>query len=299
MSELVFKKIELSDKERAEKALSVSGYRGCECTFGNNFCWGGVFGIEVAFHGGFYFCRFGKGDSLRFTMPSGGDITEGARLLLEYCREQKTALRILADEPRKEQLLAAFPEARAEYNRDSSDYVYLADDLAFLRGKKFHAKRNHLNRFYENRWSFEPLGADNMAEVKAMNELWARENIPDDKSALAEEKREEETAVRRALDNFSALGYTGGVIRVDGAVQAFCFGEPSFSGDCFVVHVEKALRTYQGAYAAINCEFVKSLGGRYKYINREEDTGAENLRKAKLSYNPVFLVDKYDVIFGG
>ena len=65
------------------------------------------------------------------------------------------------------------------------------------------------------------------------------------------------------------------------------------------MHVEKALRNYQGAYTAINREFVRSLCGRYKYINREEDTGAENLRKAKLSYYPVFLEDKFDITFGG
>ena len=59
------------------------------------------------------------------------------------------------------------------------------------------------------------------------------------------------------------------------------------------------MRKYQGAYTAINREFVRFLGGKYKYINREEDTGADNLRKAKLSYHPVFLEEKYDITFGG
>ena len=88
------------------------------------------------------------------------------------------------------------------------------------------------------------------------------------------------------------LGYSGGVLRVDGEVQAFTFGEPS-SSDCFVVHVEKALRDYQGAYTAVNTEFVKSLGGKFTYINREEDTGDEGLRRSKESYYPVMLLEKY------
>ena len=67
----------------------------------------------------------------------------------------------------------------------------------------------------------------------------------------------------------------------------------------FVVHVEKASRKYQGAYAAINRELVNSLGGKFAYINREDDAGSENLRKAKLSYKPVFLEEKFDVCFGG
>jgi len=42
----------------------------------------------------------------------------------------------------------------------------------------------------------------------------------------------------------------------------------------------------------INQQFVQHECQEYQYVNREEDTGAEGLRKAKLSYRPVFLVEK-------
>lgn len=226
---------------------------------------------------------------------------EAIGLILEYCHENGITPRISANKDITERITAEYPEANAKYCRDISDYVYLAENLSLLKGKKYHGKRNHLNRFYENNWSFEPLSADNMDECIAMNDRWCAENISDCSVVNDENeqsKRDEQCIVRCSFKHFDELGYIGGVLRVNGEVQAFTFGEPS-SSDCFVVHVEKALRNYQGAYTAVNAEFVRSLGGKYTYINREDDTGAENLRKAKLSYYPAFLEDKFEITFGG
>ncbi len=302
MSELVFRNIEIDDKPWIDTALKKSQFRGCEYTFGNNFVWRRIFRVSIANHDGLYFVRWGMDDgTFRFAFPTGGcDIKRGVELLQGYCAEQNIPLRLHTNRAVAEQIQTLYPNAQLQYNRDSSDYVYLAEDLAELRGKKYHGKRNHLNRFYENNWSFEPITPENMGECIEMNERWCSENICtvgcDDEDERS--KEDESCIVRCSFKYYDKLGYTGGLIRVDGAVQAFCFGEPS-ADDTFVVHVEKALRNYQGAYTAINHEFVNSLGGKFKYINREEDTGAENLRKAKLSYYPVFLEDKFDITFGG
>ncbi len=58
------------------------------------------------------------------------------------------------------------------------------------------------------------------------------------------------------------------------------------------MHIEKAFADVQGAYPMINQQFAEHEASGYKYINREEDTGEEGLRKAKLSYDPVFLMEK-------
>ena len=59
-----------------------------------------------------------------------------------------------------------------------------------------------------------------------------------------------------------------------------------------LVHIEKAFADIQGAYPMINQQFVEHECMDYLYVNREEDTGSEGLRKAKLSYRPVFMVEK-------
>ena len=96
-----------------------------------------------------------------------------------------------------------------------------------------------------------------------------------------------------ALRLFEELKLKGGLLRTekDGEIIAFTIGEP-LNPDTFVVHIEKAFAEIQGAYPMINQQFVTHEAQDYQYVNREEDTGAEGLRKAKLSYRPAFLVEK-------
>ena len=291
MCELKFRRIELSDKKRARELLAKSGFCGCEYTFGNNFVWRDVYKVEVCFFEDFYFVKQLDGENTRFLYPAGaGSVERAVGLIAEYCEENGLKPRIFANKEKAAEITALFPDYTAEPLRDFYDYVYLADDLANLKGKKYHAKRNHLNRFCENNWSFEPITADNLAECAELNARWCEENLDvDDKGKL-----EEQIVVHQSFEHYEELGYYGGLIRVDGVVEAFAFGEHS-ADNCFVVHVEKASRKYQGAYAAINRELVNSLGGKFPYINREDDAGSENLRKAKLSYYPAFMEEKFCV----
>lgn len=299
MADLKFRKLELSDKIRADGYLRRSGFLGCEYTFGNNFVWQDEFDVLACFTDEFYVLKRGNGEDTVFIYPAGsGDVKAAVEMLSEYARENGFPLKITADADITRKITEMYPDANSELMRDICDYVYYASDLENLTGKKYHAKRNHLNRFYENDWSFEPLTAENIGECLEMNNAWAEQSIDYDNPRDVREKTDELRVVVRALKNFEQLGYIGGVIRVNGKVNGYTFGEPS-SRDCFVVHVEKALRDFQGTYAAVNREFVKSLGGKFKYINREEDTGSENLRKAKLSYHPAFLEEKYEITFGG
>ena len=62
------------------------------------------------------------------------------------------------------------------------------------------------------------------------------------------------------------------------------------SNQTYAVHFEKSNKQVEGASQAIvklEAEQIKHLGG--KFMNREQDLGNENLRRAKESLDPDFL----------
>ena len=117
---------------------------------------------------------------------------------------------------------------------------------------------------------------------------WCKANNCDQHEGTGNERR----ALVYALHNFEELGLTGGILHVDGKIAAFTFGMP-INQDTFGVHVEKADTSIDGAYAMINYEFANHIPEQYVYLNREEDLGIEGLRKAKLSYQPAIILEKY------
>jgi len=293
MAELNFRPPELSDREWAVKLLAESDFRGCLYTFGNNYVWRNFYNAEICRFEDFYLLKNSDhtDGTPRFLYPAGsGDIRRLIPALKEYCRSHGIPLLMTANAECTAVLKSLYPDVAAVPDRDGFDYIYNSVDLAELKGKRYHSKRNHLNRFYENSWSFETITPDNIPDCREVLNKWLDSGEPD------EEKAAEAAVVDESLRYFGELAYTGGLLRVDGEPQAFTFGEPSVT-DTFVVHAEKALLTYQGAYAAVNCEFAKTLADKFAYINREEDTGSEGLRKAKLSYHPAFLEEKYLITF--
>jgi hypothetical protein len=107
-----------------------------------------------------------------------------------------------------------------------------------------------------------------------------------------EEKTAELCVTLNYLRLFDELGMRGGLLRVNGQVVAFTIGEQAANPDTLVVHIEKAFSDVNGAYTMINQQFIEHEGSEFTYVNREEDVGEEGLRQAKMSYKPVFLIEK-------
>ena len=234
-----------------------------------------------------------EGDGFAFSYPAGKDeaVKKALEALMEYCRERKCPFRLYnVTEEHFAQLCGWFPDRfQIRYDRDAADYVYETEKLATLAGKKLHGKRNHINKFkalYPD-WSYESLNDDNVEECFQMALKWRNQNGCDDDA----EKNAEMCVTLNSLRLYKELGLRGGVLKIGEKIAAFSVGEPLCS-DTFVVHIEKAFPDIEGAYPMINQQFVLHECMDYTYVNREEDTGAEGLRKAKLSYRPVFMVEK-------
>ncbi len=294
MLEYDFKRPQLEDKEIISHYFKHHTSRSCERTFVNVFLWARFYNVTFAIIEDTLVFKSEDEDSFAFAYPAGeaGNVRKALDRLYEYSQERGVPFRLYNVTPDHfDQIEGWYPgRFQIEYNEDIADYVYESEKLCTLAGKKLHGKRNHINKFkslYEGRWSYETMSDDNLEECFQMALKWRNLNGCNDDP----EKNSEMCVTLNSLRLFKELELTGGILRVDGQIVAFTIGEPICS-DTFVVHIEKAFPDVQGAYTMINQQFVEHECMDYKYVNREEDTGDEGLRKAKRSYRPVFMVEK-------
>lgn len=266
--------------------------RGCDHSFVNNLFWSSFFKTQYAIIEDHLVFRFAtKEETVGFPLGR-GDIMPALEAIFAYFESLQMPVRLgMVNAEQFARLEALYPGAfTIEYDRDVADYIYESEKLISLSGKKLHGKRNHINNFVKTYpdYAYERITDANRDECIQLAMDWQAERIDGDDD---DEKQAELQITLRALRELEKYGLVGGAIRADGKIVAFSIGEP-LSQDTFVVHIEKAYANIQGAYPIINQQFVAHEAANYRYINREEDTGAENLRKAKLSYYPAFLQEK-------
>lgn len=291
MSKFEWKSITEEDEALFRAFYEKEQSRSCEHSFANNLLWAPFYDMKYDVIEDSLVFRSGK---TKFTVsfPIGKTNTEAAlkRLLVYFEKLRQPFCMHLVTPEQFERLEGMFPgKFRIAYERDAADYIYETEKLISLAGKKLHGKRNHINNFIKRYpdYRYERITSENREECIAMAQEWRVQNGCEGNP----EKSMEFCVAIRALRELERLQLTGGLIRADGRVVAFSIGE-KLCGDTFVVHIEKAYADIQGAYPIINQQFALHEASGCRYINREEDTGAEGLRKAKLSYYPVFMQEK-------
>lgn len=232
-----------------------------------------------------------------YLYPAGsGDIMPALEALAEDAKHcgHRYVLRGVTREVLPE-MMTLFPiPPEITLDEGCSDYVYLASDLAALSGKRYHSKKNHVNRFSAgHEWSFEPITRHNIDLCRDM----AERRFAHIGSERVGDHAGEAEALRRALGIYFDVGLDGGIIIADGEPAAFTIGE-MISPDTLDTHFEMADPRITGAYPVINQQFAKYMLAKHPglaYINREADMGIDGLRQAKQSYRPAFMVDKFTV----
>ncbi len=278
-----------------DTVLKMDNRPGCEYNFMNIYGWGTVYGQQIARVDDFFVARIENPRGTRYLYPAGsGDVKPVLDMIAQDAQDRGHHLEIVAlNRVQKDELEQLYPN-QFEFveNRDNFDYLYDIEKMCTLAGKKLHGKRNHINRFLENHpeWTYEAITSENLAECMELNHQWNVSHEEEDESHSPEVQ-----ALTLIAKDFEALGMVGGLIRVDGNVVAFTIGD-LLGNDLFNVHFEKAYGDMQGAYPMINREFARYIQEHYpqvKFLNREEDMGIEGLRRAKESYYPERLVEKF------
>lgn len=292
-----FRDIELTDKPIIDKYLINNPYRASESCFSNLYGWAHKYKTQYAEWRDFLLIKFtsDRGGCSYLTPFGKGNLASAIEALIDECGCPIQFEMSGVTQAMKEEIESAMPR-RFEYERHRSlyDYIYTSEKLINLSGKKLQSKRNHINRFIAQHSNYKYISITKnpmeTARCKVMLKKWYDLNKGSSDSSLELDFK----TTSLYLDNFEALDLKGGAIEVDGEIIAFSLGA-KLNEDTFIVHVEKAFADIQGAYPIINQQFILNEASKYTYINREEDMGYPSLRKAKMSYRPDILLEKFIV----
>ncbi len=283
---LDFYKPTLADRPWIQELYACSGFRGAEYTFANLYLWSSFYG-EIARYGGCLCQRLEFGGLLQYIYPAGcGDVRPVLDKLWQDAHDKGRPFVVRSLTRDTMAKLEALYPGKFTYTEDRNafDYLYEIDTLAELAGKKYQAKRNHINRFVEAHpdWYTVTITEENLPVCRMLAEKWNESH--------------DSAGDRRALDiafaHFALMEFEGIILYADGNTPVgFSMGN-RISTDTFDVNFEKAFADVQGAYPLVNREFARYIRQKYpeiRYLNREDDMGVEGLRKAKESYHPIFL----------
>ncbi len=182
-----------------------------------------------------------------------------------------------------------------EEQKDAADYLYDAEALRTLSGKKYHKKKNHINAFlkeYEGRYEYRPLCCSCKKEILEFLDKWEEMKNGDDTEGL----RYEAEGIHNILDNCSELRVRMGGVYIDGVLEAFTIGSYNAVDKMAIIHIEKANPEIRGLYPFINQQFLIHDFENAVLVNREDDVGLEALRKAKMSYHPIGFARKFHIV---
>lgn len=299
---LTYKTLELTDKIWIDEIVEGSNVISSEHPFVSNFLWNDFLALELVDNKNFFSVFSKKKQAYLFPIfKDANNINEKQKevigLLKEDAKTRSLPLKLYGITPEMKLSLENLFPGKFKYivKRDTADYIYKIEDLVHLKGKKYHSKRNFINSFKNNYngWEYKVLKKCMFEECLNMNLNWYGEklNNPFDDVLSYEVKM-----LNLAFKYFNELGLFGGAITLNKKIIGFSLGY-KINNSVVDNIIEKALVEYKGVYNILLQQFLEHLQPNYIYVNREEDLGLENLKRAKLSLHPYNILNKYEALW--
>ena len=293
---MIFSPVTLDDRDLLHPIIRRGNFENSDICFSNLLMWQKAIHTRYALTDNALFIGFdGPNQTLIMQPPvlrnQAGSYASALQEAMDYFSSQnQTPYFLGVTKPVRDQIEAAFPN-RFDFRHTESadDYVYATAKMISLSGKKLHNKRNHIHKFLSfYPYRYEAYQAELHAEAcLELNARWT-ENKDESEGFMAEDAG----AMECALRNAHSLGMVGGVVFINDQIEAFTLGE-QITENMALIHIEKANADIPGLYPFINQTFVETEWSHTEWVNREEDMGVENIRRAKESYYPERMIEKY------
>ncbi|HNX80624.1 MAG TPA: phosphatidylglycerol lysyltransferase domain-containing protein [Candidatus Omnitrophota bacterium] len=258
-----------------------------EFTFTNLYAWRNAYRFYVARYDDFLIVRSDAKGIPCFLEPIG---TGDKRAVMENILVDTAGSFIRIPETVKK-IFAGDTRFHVERDAANSDYLYRTDDLIRLVGRKFDGKRNQIKKF-KAQYSFAYVELDAVAGRECLDfaDGWCIVRDCDGVEGL----RHERAAIDDMISHWNTFGLVGGAIKVEQKVCAVAWGQ-KLNPETIVIHILKADPAMLGLYQVMHHEFVSHHAAGFQFVNMEQDLGIEGLRKSKLSYQPIRLVEKFTI----
>jgi hypothetical protein len=295
-----FMPISMADRAQIEPVLKNNPTQASEFTFAYLYMWQCDFGFQYVIRNGWLLIISESSYDIPFALcplpVAGGYEPAAFHDAINWLRQQfERAGRPLVFGRVEEKHLPWFnsypcAEFTIERSDRTADYLYDGEALRELAGRKYGSKRNHISQFVRQYPDYEivAVGPQNLDACREIFEQWCLERHCECDSPESCERY----ACNRLLDVWEELDLKGILLRVDGRFEAFTIGE-ALRDDTVVIRFEKANGQIHGLYTILNRDFLVRDWPGMAAVNREEDMGIEGLRKAKQSYRPCRMIQKY------
>ena len=299
---MIFKEIDINAYDKQKQFFDKVDYEACEYCFTTLYMWRHVYKTSYYMNDDFAII-VGEYEGDRFSvlpLAKKGKMNEAIDFMIKYFKQEDHKIYLRAVTKEVVDLLEKNYPEKFNYieERDYFDYVYDAESLRTLKGRKNQKKRNHLNFFlkeYEGRFNYKKLDKDDFNDCIELLKNWA---INKEEHGNVDDGIDDEfIGIKKIFDNYDVLREEVSIsgVYIDNKLEAFTIGE-YLNKDMALIHIEKANPEIRGVYQYINQQFLLNEFKDVELVNREEDLGIEGLRKAKLSYHPCKFVEKYTVV---